>query len=124
RFRTGIEFIKLDILQEDLPIHQLDILVSNPPYIPESEKSAMHKNVLDYEPHSALFVPEEDPLVFYRIIGQKGWDSLRSGRKLYLEINENLGREVLNLLSGLNYKSIRIIKDLHEKDRIAVAERA
>jgi len=118
-----IEFFQLDILEAPLPFSGLDILVSNPPYIPEQDKPGMHRNVMDHEPHLALFVPEEDPLVFYRHIAEKGRHALKPGGKLYLEIHEQFGREVVDLLTGMHYEKIRLVKDLNERERIVVAEK-
>lgn len=116
-----VNFSILDILSEDLPSLEWDILVSNPPYVRRSEKAQMHQNVLDYEPHLALFVSDEDPLLFYRVISQKGNAVLKSGGKLYFEINEAFGAQVVDLLSSIGYEQIRLIKDLNDKDRIIVA---
>lgn len=118
---ASVDFLKIDVLNEDLPQMEMDILVSNPPYVRESEKVSMHQNVLNHEPHVALFVPDEDPLVFYRVISQKGKSVLKSGGRLYFEINEALGQQVVDLLSALDYKEIRLIKDLNERDRIIAA---
>lgn len=120
----AVDFIQCDVLQEELPVRDLDILVSNPPYVRESEKSGMHVNVLDHEPHLALFVPEEDPLIFYRIIASKSLSALKLGGKLYFEINEALGAEVISLLNHLGYKDIMLRKDLNDRDRMIRAIRA
>jgi release factor glutamine methyltransferase len=98
-----------------------DIVVSNPPYVRESEKDDMHENVLAYEPHSALFVPDSDPLKFYRAIGKYARQSLKPGGSLYLEINEALAYETEALISDIGFISINIIKDLNNKDRILKA---
>ena len=90
-----------------------DLVVSNPPYICESEKSSMRRNVLDYEPASALFVPDEDPLLFYRRIA-----SLRLGSFLFFEINEHFPDEIERLLRQNNYTDIQITNDIYGKPRI------
>ena len=90
-----------------------DLVVSNPPYICESEKSSMRRNVLDYEPASALFVPDEDPLLFYRCIA-----SLRLGSFLFFEINEHFPDEIERLLRQNNYTDIQITNDIYGKPRI------
>ncbi len=90
-----------------------DLVVSNPPYICESEKSSMRRNVLDYEPASALFVPDEDPLLFYRCIA-----SLRLGSFLFFEINEHFPDEIERLLRQNNYADIQITNDIYGKPRI------
>ena len=96
-----------------------DIVVSNPPYICEREKEEMRPNVLDYEPHSALFVPDEDPLKFYRRIA-----SLHLGSLLFFEINEAYPTEIATMLSGLNYSDIQLSKDVYGKARIIQARSA
>lgn len=118
---TAINFLLLDALEEDFPTNNLDIIVSNPPYVRESEKEKMHKNVLDHEPHLALFVTDHDPLVFYRKIAQKGKNCLKVKGKLYFEINEALGHQVQEMLLTLGYTEIRLLKDLNNKDRIITA---
>jgi len=113
-----VMFMKCDILSENPSVPQLDILVSNPPYIPEIQKQEMHRNVLEFEPALALFVPDDDPLLFYRTIAKKGKQLLKPDGKLYFEINEEFGKEVASLLSQLGYFQIQIIKDLNGKNRI------
>lgn len=117
-FKTDVKFYQIDILKEEIPFDDLDILVSNPPYIPEKGKALMHKNVLDFEPELALFVPDEDPLLFYRVIAEKAKKCLKKGGKLYFEIHEDYGQEVLNLLNQQGYSKIELIQDLNDKDRI------
>jgi release factor glutamine methyltransferase len=90
-----------------------DMVVSNPPYICNKEKASMRRNVLDYEPASALFVPDDDPLLFYRHIA-----SLRLGKYLFFEINEAYSSELYAMLEGLSYTDIRIIHDIYGKPRI------
>jgi len=90
-----------------------DIVVSNPPYVRESEKKGMRKNVLEYEPATALFVPDEDPLKFYRRIAE-----LHIGKQLFFEINEAFGQEMSELLERAGYTDIRITRDLYGKERI------
>lgn len=120
-YNAAIDFYQVDILHEMIPVTNLDILVSNPPYVRELEKLEMHQNVLAHEPHLALFVPNEDPFVFYRAIATKGLTALKTGGKLYVEINEAFGQEVCRLLTSLGYVGIRLIQDLNGKDRIIVA---
>ncbi|UZD21287.1 peptide chain release factor N(5)-glutamine methyltransferase [Algoriphagus halophytocola] len=117
-----VSFSKCDILSEIPAEDELDILVSNPPYIPHKEKAEMHKNVLDYEPELALFVSDEDPLVFYREIAVKGRRLLKSGGCLYFEINEKYGAEVAELMRKLGYSEVSVLKDLNGKDRIALGK--
>jgi len=105
----------------------VNVIVSNPPYICESEKSSMRANVLNYEPSSALFVPDSDPLRFYRRITELCSLPLQGkGRErgLFFEINEAFGEELSILLSGLGYRDIHITKDIYGKDRIIEARMA
>ncbi len=119
RNKVSIQFYKKDVLHiAQIPGHN-DIIVSNPPYVSELEKAQMDKNVVVYEPTSALFVPNNDPLVFYTAIIELAARNLNNGGKLYLEINETKGKDVKKLLSAAGFKNIRIIKDLNSKDRIA-----
>lgn len=115
-----INIKELDILG-DLPFVEknFNIIVSNPPYVTNREKEAMHRNVLDFEPEIALFVPDGDPLVFYRNIISKSHELLEPKGKIYFEINEFLGNEMRDLLvdGGFN---VEIIKDINGKDRIAI----
>lgn len=119
-----VNFKKIDALGEDIPVKNLDILISNPPYVREMEKAQMHKNVLDYEPEIALFVSDDDPLIFYRTIAQKGLIALKPGGKLYFEINEALGKEMMELVKGLGYQEVRIHQDLQGKDRMLSAHKS
>jgi release factor glutamine methyltransferase len=100
-----------------------DIIVSNPPYVRESEKKMMRVNVLAHEPHIALFVNDNDPLVFYRRLAEISSLTLSPQGKVYLEINEALGSETSALFKQGGFKNIRIIKDLSGKDRILTAQR-
>ena len=113
-----VEFEEVDILAYQHTGEQFDIIVSNPPYIKENEKSAMHSNVLDWEPHTALFVPDSDPLLFYRTIAEKGLTLLRPGGSLYFEINRAHGKETMEMLESLGYTSIELRKDFAENDRM------
>jgi len=111
-----INFIHHDIFTP-LAI-KVDVIVSNPPYIHPDEKNNMKRNVLDYEPHLALFTPTDDSLVFYKRIAEIGKDVLTTDGKVFVEINENLGKETAAIFEKHNYQSISIIKDLQGKDRI------
>lgn len=113
-----VRWVQQDILEEGIPIRDLDILVSNPPYIPEKGKEKMHRNVLDFEPELALFVPDEDPMLFYRRIAILGKKALKPKGKLYFEIHEDYGKDVQNLLFDLGYSEVEIIPDLNGKDRM------
>jgi len=102
---------------------KFDIVVSNPPYICESEKSLMHANVLDYEPASALFVPDQNPLLFYDAISDFAAKNLAQGGKLYFEINERFGHEVLELLNSKNFTNTVLHTDINGKHRIVSAQK-
>ena len=95
-----------------------DIIVSNPPYIPEKEKKFMNKNVTDWEPHEALFVPDQDHLIFYRNIAEFGLNHLKQEGKIYLEIHEKYAADVKELLEEFRYSQIVIRKDINGKDRM------
>jgi release factor glutamine methyltransferase len=97
---------------------KVDVIVSNPPYIHPDEKNNMKRNLLDYEPHLALFTPTDDSLVFYKRIAEIGKDVLTTGGKVFVEINENMGKETAAIFEKHNYQNISIIKDLQGKDRI------
>lgn len=118
KLHAKVTFEKLDILKEEIPFHDLDIVVSNPPYVRYSEMKKMHKNVLEHEPHLALFVFDEDPLLFYRIIAEKAKKVLNPGGKLYFEINEALGESTLKLMEDQGYSHVRVLRDLNGKERI------
>ena len=98
-----------------------NVIVSNPPYVTETEKKEMEANVLDWEPRQALFVPDEDPLRFYRRIAYLGHKLLIPGGKIYFEINQAYGRETAQILEMNQYRNIRVLKDIFGKDRIVTA---
>lgn len=114
----AVEFEEIDILAYKPTGELFDIIVSNPPYIKENEKAEMHSNVLDWEPHTALFVPDNDPLLFYRAIAEKGLVLLIPGGKLYFEINRAHGKETMEMLAALGYTGIELRKDFAENDRM------
>lgn len=95
-----------------------DLIVSNPPYVLESEKKLMDKNVLDYEPHNALFVSDNDPLVYYKEITKIATNNLNKNGLLFFEINENYSKQIIELLSNLNFVDIELKKDINGRDRI------
>ena len=119
---VNVNFIHADIFTYRSDI-KYDVIVSNPPYVKEDEKPAMHQNVLQFEPHSALFVSNEDPLVFYRIIADFAMASLNDGGSLYYEINEYLGAETKALMISKGFKFVTIHKDLQQKDRMLSCKR-
>ncbi|MDD4141900.1 MAG: peptide chain release factor N(5)-glutamine methyltransferase [Bacteroidales bacterium] len=116
---------KVTFLQDDIlnprafsPENLFDVIISNPPYVTEEEKVLIKHNVLDYEPAAALFVPDDDPLKFYRAIGSFCKNHLKSSGRLYLEINERFGDGVASLFSDM-FEKVEIISDLHNKQRFA-----
>lgn len=120
--KTRVNFALKDILAEPAPIAPLfDIIVSNPPYITEKERLDMEANVLDYEPHTALFVPDNDPLLFYRTITLYAKSALAPGGRLYFEINQNFGKETEQLLDNNGFTNIAVIKDMYANDRFVSA---
>ncbi|GHN00750.1 release factor glutamine methyltransferase [Cytophagales bacterium WSM2-2] len=115
-----IELVQRNFL-EDIVMEPVDLIVSNPPYICSQEKSTMSENVLQFEPHLALFVPDNDPLLFYKAIAQKSKSILTRNGKVIAEINEHLGLEVAALFRNSEFKEVQILKDLDRKDRVLVA---
>jgi release factor glutamine methyltransferase len=113
---------KVDILSDDIfGFGNYDIIVSNPPYICEEEKEKMEKNVLEHEPSLALFVPNEDPLLFYRKIGLLALQLLNNGGLLFFEINRRFGKEVVTMLQELGYEAVELRQDLFGNDRMVKA---
>lgn len=131
----ALEVAKRNAAQNDVDVcfRQQDILsavpekecweaiVSNPPYIGESEKQNMEANVLDWEPHTALFVPDTDPLIFYRAIAQLGMKMLTPQGSLYFEINQAYGKEMMAMLQELGYQNVILRKDRFENERMIKA---
>ena len=118
-----IDFIPLNFLDADQrkQLPAIDIIVSNPPYIPRNEKTEMKRNVVGYEPSTALFVPDDDPLTFYKAIADFGREKLNKGGNIYVEIHENLGESVNNLFLSKGYQTVYLKKDLQGKDRMIKA---
>lgn len=116
---VAIQLIQANILdtQPGDPSWQLDRVVSNPPYVTYAEKELMRKNVMDYEPHLALFVPNEDPLLFYRKIGEFCLTHLNKNGRCYFEVNEQYGTHVKNILLELGFSQSEVKKDIFGKDR-------
>jgi len=124
----GIEvgFFSQDILSDyplDFDNHFFDVLVSNPPYIPVNEQVKMEQNVLQFEPHEALFVPDQDPLLFYRVIATKSLSLLKNNGVLYFEIHEDFAFQVKDLMAELGFINIELRKDLQGKFRMIKAQR-
>ena len=121
-YRANIGFQQFDFLKENKwnTLGTYNVIVSNPPYIKESEKATMHKNVLEYEPAIALFVPENDPLLFYKKIALFATTHLEPNGKVYVEINEAHGKETVNLFKTLDFTT-ELRKDFQGKERMLKA---
>lgn len=114
----SIETLQLDILNVRLPKKNLDFIVSNPPYVCETEKSDMRSNVLDYEPSLALFVKDSDPLLFYRRILELATESVKENGSVYFEINERFAEETIRLADSLGWRKSVVKKDIFGRDRM------
>jgi release factor glutamine methyltransferase len=123
--QNGLEvnFSEVDILNAPAFDKKWDIIVSNPPYVLENEKLQMHSNVLEYEPHLALFVPDNDPLLFYREIALFAKKQLNANGKLYFEINRAYGQATVDMLSELGFQHIELRKDISGNDRMVRGEK-
>lgn len=123
RYAPDVEFIEGDALKDfsTLIPERLDVVVSNPPYIPKSDIASMRRNVLDYEPHGALFVEDDDALVFYRQIARTARKMLRSGGKLYFEIYEEYATHMSQMLLDEGYSDIVVREDFRLKPRMVCA---
>ena len=121
----NVDFIEGDILnmgdEHVVAREKYAVIVSNPPYVRECEKADMEANVLDYDPHTALFVSDEDPLIFYRAIGEFALTHLTTNGALYFEINQYLGRETCDLLIGLGYRNVELREDINGNARMVRA---
>jgi release factor glutamine methyltransferase len=116
---VNVSFKTADILNFDNEsIATAGLIVSNPPYVRYSEKLLMAKNVLDFEPPLALFVPDNDPLIYYKAILETAEYLLLPGGRLYFEINEAMGRQLTQLLESFEYSEIEIFHDINDKERI------
>ena len=118
-----IDFINADIHNYSVNEKSLDIIVSNPPYIPLSNQINMHENVLENDPHLALFVEDSNPLKFYKIIAEFGNHSLKEKGKIYFEIHEDFANDIVNLLVKKGYKNCDLYKDFQGKNRFVVASK-
>ena len=116
-----VAFHHVDILNAVPQPQQFHIIVSNPPYICMHEQQLMEDNVLRYEPHSALFVPDNDPMLFYRAIARYASVALKPGGKLYFEINAAYGKDTANLLSNFHFADIEVVRDFYGRDRFVSA---
>ena len=125
RNRISVSFKCIDLLNtvDSVKFEKYDIIVSNPPYVTFSEKAFIHQNVIQFEPHLALFVPDTDPLIFYRKIAELAIRQLKPGGHLYLEINEKFGNETAELLALKGFISVNLRKDIHGRDRMIRGEK-
>ena len=122
--KVNVQFKEANILNAPEIHETFDIIVSNPPYVLESEKDLMKKNVLDFEPETALFVKDTDALIFYRAIAELSREKLNPDGVLFFEINENKGNQTMDLLKQQNFINIEIKKDYREKDRMVKAQKS
>ena len=125
---VAVEFIEADILNittygSDFKNLKFDLIVSNPPYVREQEKEFMTPNVVNNEPHLALFVKDENPLQFYQAITQFALDNLNKEGVLFFEINEYLGHDMIQLLKNNNFNNIELKQDIFKKDRMIKGEK-
>ncbi|CAC9975754.1 peptide chain release factor N(5)-glutamine methyltransferase [Flavobacterium sp. WLB] len=118
RNKVDVTFMFQDILETQELKCQFDVIVSNPPYVRNLEKEEIKKNVLDYEPHLALFVDDNDALVFYRKIASLAHNNLLENGQLYFEINQYLGKEMIDLLGKMDFINIDLRKDIYDNDRM------
>jgi release factor glutamine methyltransferase len=118
--QTAVDFVPVDFLDKEQrkQLPRVDVIISNPPYVPQKDKTEMRKNVLDFEPSAALFVPDNDPLVFYIAIADFGREKLHSNGHIYVEIHEDMSEAVKNLFQIKGFSSIETKKDLQEKNRM------
>ena len=116
--KVTIEFIELDILNAESLPQEYDVIISNPPYVRELEKEEIKNNVLENEPHLALFVADENPLIFYNKIADLAKQQLSINGMLFFEINQYLGKETVNMLVKKGFKNIQLKKDLFGNDRM------
>lgn len=119
--QVDVTFCQTDVLTAHEATPRFDIIVSNPPYIAEKEKAVMDANVLEWEPETALFVPDNDPLRFYRRIAELGREALNPGGAIYVEINQAYGVETLELFRSFNYSQVALITDLFGNHRMVKA---
>ena len=119
-----ISFFKYDVLTGDIlhylpsDMQKLDVVVSNPPYVCEREREQMRPNVLDFEPELALFVPDENPLLFYKRIAELSGQVLKEGGRLYFEVNEQFAHQTADLMRSVGFEKVEVVKDMFGKERM------
>lgn len=121
---TDVAFLLKNILETRDLEQQFDVIVSNPPYVRNLEKAEINPNVLEYEPHLALFVDDTDALLFYRKIAQLALKNLTPNGKLYFEINQYLGKDTVQLIEELGFQNVQLLKDVYGNDRMISAIRS
>lgn len=123
--QVQVTFLKHDILQDEIAIlpDELDVIVSNPPYIPYTVSHELHHNVVQFEPHSALFVPDQDPILFYKKIAEIAFQKLKNEGKLYFETFETFHIDIIQSLEMVGFSNIQSINDLNGKNRFIYAEK-
>lgn len=120
---TSVRFLLKDALQPTLDESSFDVIVSNPPYVLDQEKTTMEKNVLDFEPHTALFVPDNNPLLFYEKIAELALKHLTNNGRLFFEINREKGTDVCRMLSAKGFSNVELRKDISGNDRMILAQK-
>lgn len=123
RLGVHVEFIEADALDDLSALGEFDVIVSNPPYIPQSDIVDMRKNVVDFEPHTALFVPDNDILKFYRATAENATKMLREGGSLWFEIYEKAGEEVCSMLRKMGFTRTELFEDANAKPRMVWSRR-
>jgi release factor glutamine methyltransferase len=124
KLEATVLFDRINVLEDTLPYKNLDAVVSNPPYVMHSEKDFIHENVLAYEPHLALFVPDNDALIFYKAIAKHAKSILKPKGKIIVEINEQLAEDVCVVFKTYDFVQTKIMKDIFGKNRIVIATRS
>lgn len=121
--KVSVNFNKFNIFNESKHLSVYDLIVCNPPYVPDWERDDLHPNVRDYEPEEALFVKDEDPLLFFRHVANFTEDHLAQGGWLYFEVHTSLATDVRHMLEGFHLKDIQVINDLQKKPRFVIARK-
>ena len=123
RNKIQVDWKMRDALNMPHDVNKYDVIVSNPPYVLDSEKQQMSKNVLAFEPHTALFVEDEDPLLFYEAISNWALEGLKSGGYLFFEINEKYGSDIKEMLILAGFEDVELKSDIYDKDRMIRASK-